>query len=83
MELNERKAASVKWRQLVSQRASESGKKTGRRTRRPSSLGSGSSQIYILYFDAVLKSKSMLEKICDSFAVGHPEMRSRKQVDRS
>lgn len=84
MELKERKAAGVKWRQLVSQRASENEKKIWtkdaatfftRIRKQPN--------IFFFFANAVLKSKSMLEKICDSFADGHPEMRSRKQVDRS
>lgn len=82
MELKEMKAAGVKWRQLVSQRASESGKKWTKdaatfftRIRKQPNIN--------FVTNAVLKSKSMLEKICDSFAVGHPEMTSRKQVDRS
>lgn len=83
MELKEMKAAGVKWRQLVSQRASESGKKKW--TKDAATFFTRIRKQPNIYFvtNAVLKSKSMLEKICDSFAVGHPEMMSRKQVDRS
>lgn len=77
------KAAGVKWRQLVSQRASESEKKKW--TKDAATFFTRIRKQPNIYFvtNAVLKSKSMLEKICDSFAVGHPEMTSRKQVDRS